>query len=170
MASPNDRTYTASDAFRSRAGIRSLEEYRALHESSLRDPDAFWSEQARRIDWTTPFETVSRWDFETAEVAWFLGGRTNVAYNCIDRHLDGPRKNRAALIWEGDSPSDSKTLTYQQLHREVCRFANVLKSHGVKKGDRVTLYMPMVLELPIAMLACARIGAVHSVVFGGFSA
>ncbi|MFM2153763.1 MAG: acetate--CoA ligase, partial [Pseudomonadota bacterium] len=95
---------------------------------------------------------------------------TNVAWNCLDRHLDGPRRNKAALVWEGDGPHESRTLTYQQLHREVCRFANVLKSHGVKKGDRVTLYLPMVLELPVAMLACARIGAVHSVVFGGFSA
>ncbi len=169
MANPTDPTYTASEAFRARARIRSLDEYRALHEWSLRDPDAYWAEQAKRIEWTSPFAAVSQWNFETAEIAWFLGGRTNVAYNCIDRHLDGPRKNRAALIWEGDSPSDSKTLTYQQLHREVCRFANVLKTHGVKKGDRVTLYLPMVLELPIAMLACARIGAIHSVVFGGFS-
>jgi acetyl-CoA synthetase len=156
--------------FSARARVRSLDEYRAMYERSLREPEAFWAEQAQRIDWFKPFERVVESDFETAKIGWFLGGRTNVAWNCLDRHLAGPRKNKAALIWEGDSPADSKTLTYQQLHREVCRFANVLKRHGVKKGDRVTIYLPMILELPIAMLACARIGAVHSVVFGGFSA
>ncbi len=156
-------------AFAERARLHSLEEYRAMHARSLSDPDAFWAEQATRIDWFEPFTKVSEWSFETAEIGWFLGGKTNVATNCLDRHLAGPRKNKAALIWEGDSPHERKTLTYQQLHREVSRFANVLKAHGVKKGDRVTLYLPMVLELPIAMLACARIGAVHSVVFGGFS-
>ncbi len=153
-----------------RARIPDLETYRAMYRRSLADPDGFWREMAARIDWFEPFHTTSNWSFETAEIGWFLGGKTNVAHNCLDRHLAGPRRNKAALVWEGDSPNESKTLTYQQLHREVCRFANVLKAHGVKKGDRVTLYLPMVLELPIAMLACARIGAVHSVVFGGFSA
>jgi acetyl-CoA synthetase len=155
--------------FAQAARIRTLDEYRRLYERSLSDPDGFWAEQAQRIDWFKPWHTVSRWSFDTAEIGYFLGGKTNVAWNCLDRHLTGPWRNKAAFIWEGDSPSETKTLTYQQLHREVCRFANVLKKHGVKKGDRVTLYMPMVLELPVAMLACARIGAVHSVVFGGFS-
>lgn len=155
--------------FASRARYGSFEEYRRQYERSLAEPDAFWAEQAQRLDWFRPFDTVSRADFNTGEVAWFLGGRTNVAWNCLDRHLDGPRRNKAALIWEGDSLGESRTLTYWQLHREVSRFANVLKKHGVRKGDRVTLYLPMILELPIAMLACARIGAIHNVVFGGFS-
>ena len=170
ISTKEEEVYPPPEAFAARARVKSLDEYRALYERSLREPDAFWAEQAQRIDWFQPFGKVSEWSFDTAEIAWFLGGKTNVAHNCIDRHLSGPRKNKAALVWEGDSPHETKTLTYQQLHREVCRFANVLKSHGVKKGDRVTLYLPMVLELPIAMLACARIGAIHSVVFGGFSA
>jgi acetyl-CoA synthetase len=162
--------YPSPASFSQRARIKSMAEYQALYERSLKDPDGFWSEMAERLHWFERWHTVSKWSFDTAQIGWFLGGKTNVSYNCLDRHLEGPRRNKAALIWEGDSPSESKTLTYQQLHREVCRFANVLKSKGVKKGDRVTLYMPMILELPIAMLACARIGAVHSVVFGGFSA
>lgn len=162
--------FVPPEDFARHARIGNLETYRALYRRSLEEPEAFWTEQARRLDWFAPFHTVSRSNFDTAEIAWFLGGQLNVSHNCLDRHLSGPRKNKAALIWEGDSPHESKTLTYQQLHREVCRFANVLKAHGVKKGDRVTLYLPMVLELPIAMLACTRIGAIHSVVFGGFSA
>jgi acetyl-CoA synthetase len=165
----SDSIYPSSPEFSAAARVSSMEQYKREYARSIAEPDAFWAEQAKRIDWFQPFHTVSKWDFETAEIGWFLGGKTNVAWNCLDRHLKGPRRNKAALIWEGDSPSESKTLTYQQLHRDVCRFANVLKKHGVKKGDRVTLYLPMVLELPIAVLACARIGAVHSVVFGGFS-
>jgi acetyl-CoA synthetase len=165
----SDELFQPPSSFAEAARVRSLEEYQQLYRRSLSDPDGFWAEQAARIDWFKPFHTVSQWSFETAEIGWFLGGKTNVAWNCLDRHLKGPRKNKAALIWEGDSPSESKTLTYQQLHREVCRFANVLRKHGVKKGDRVTIYLPMILELPIAVLACARIGAIHSVVFGGFS-
>lgn len=173
MPSPKpvtDDIFPSSEAFRQRARVASREEYERLYARSLEDLDAFWARQAERLDWFRKWDTVHRHDFVKGEVAWFEGGKLNVAWNCLDRHLDGPRANKAALIWEGDSPYESKTLTYQQLHREVCRFANVLKRHGVKKGDRVTIYLPMILELPISMLACARIGAVHTVVFGGFSA
>jgi acetyl-CoA synthetase len=139
----------------------------AIYDKAAADPEAFWAEEARRLDWFEPFREILRWDPPHAQ--WFLGGRLNAAYNCLDRHIQGPRRNKAAIIWEGE-PGDSRVLTYDQLGREVGRFANVLKRLGVKKGDRVTIYLPMIPELPIAMLACARIGAVHSVVFGGFSA
>ncbi|MDJ0449751.1 acetate--CoA ligase [Methylocystis sp. JR02] len=144
--------------------------YRALYERSLKDPDGFWAEQAQRIEWISPFTTVKRSSFDTHNVSikWFEDGTTNVAMNCIDRHLP-ERANQTAIIWEGDDPSVSKHITYGQLHDHVCRFANVLKKHGVKKGDRVTIYLPMIPEAAYAMLACARIGAIHSVVFGGFS-
>jgi acetyl-CoA synthetase len=139
----------------------------AIYERAARDPEGFWEEWARRLDWFEPFEEVLHWDPPHAE--WFRGGKLNVAYNCLDRHLEGPRRNKAALIWEGE-PGDERIYTYRDLHREVGRFANVLKSLGVRRGDRVGIYLPMVPEAAIAMLACARIGAPHSVVFGGFSA
>jgi len=165
-----ERTVSVPKAFAEKARIKSLDQYRALYDRSISDPDGFWAQQAERLTWFKKWDKVSRWDFNTAKIEWFIGGKTNVSVNCIDRHLESPRKTKAALIWEGDSPEDSRVLTYQDLHREVQKFANVLKKQGVKKGDRVTIYMPMVPELPIAMLACARIGAIHSVVFGGFSA
>jgi acetyl-CoA synthetase len=133
----------------------------------VRDRLKFWEGFAKELHWFKKWKKVLDWKLPFAQ--WFVGGRTNMAYNCLDRHLSGPRRNKAAILWEGE-PGDERTLTYQQLHREVCRFANALKAQGVGKGDRVTLYMPMVPELAIAMLACARIGAPHSVVFGGFSA
>ncbi|MBL1255459.1 acetate--CoA ligase [Methylocystis sp. Sn-Cys] len=144
--------------------------YHALYERSMKDPDGFWAEQAQRIEWISPFTTVKRSSFDTHNVSikWFEDGTTNVAMNCIDRHLP-ERANQTAIIWEGDDPSVSKHITYGELHDHVCRFANVLKKHGVKKGDRVTIYLPMIPEAAYAMLACARIGAIHSVVFGGFS-
>ena len=132
------------------------------------DPDAFWAEQAKSLRWSAPWTQVLDWS-NAPFAKWFVGGTLNVSDNCLDRHLTGASKNKAAIIWEGE-PGDSRTLTYQQLHREVCKFANGLKNLGVLKGDRVTIYMPMIPEAAIAMLACARIGAVHSVVFGGFSA
>jgi acetyl-CoA synthetase len=158
------------EEFAKKARIGDMKKYRALYDRSLSDNDGFWAEQAERISWFKKWDKVSRWDFNTAKIEWFIGGKLNASYNCLDRHLTGTRKNKAAIIWEGDSPDESRTLTYQELHREVCRFANALKKSDVKKGDRVTIYLPMVPELPIAMLACARIGAIHSVVFGGFSA
>ena len=165
-----ERIVKVPEAFAKQARIGAIEKYRALYQRSLADPDGFWAEQAERIGWFKKWEKVSRWDFDAARIEWFIGGKLNASYNCLDRHLSGPRKNKAALIWEGDSPDESRVLTYADVHRETCRFANALRQLGVKKGDRVTIYLPMVPELPIAMLACARIGAIHSVVFGGFSA
>jgi acetyl-CoA synthetase len=145
-----------------------MEDYLALWNRAKDDPAGFWGELAdANLHWFKKWDKVL--DGAMPETKWFVGGKTNVAYNCLDRHLDGPRKNKAAIIWEGE-PGDTRVLTYQDLHREVSRFANVLKKLGVKEGDRVTLYMPMIPELAIAMLACARIGATHSIIFGGFSA
>jgi acetyl-CoA synthetase len=152
-----------------RPGTMDNATYEKLYKESVEDPEKFWGEQAERIHWFKKWDKVLEEDFSNAKHAWFIGGKLNASYNCLDRHLDGPRADQPALIWEGDDPKVSQTLTYRELHREVCRFANVLKKHGIKKGDRVTIYMPMILELAISMLACARIGAIHSIVFGGFS-
>src|SRR5579884_1845867 len=161
------RKFVPPQDFVSHARIKSEAERRELCRRAEESPEAFWAEQARRLDWFKPFDKVLEWQPPFAK--WFVGGQLNASYNCIDRHLAGPRRNKAALIWEGE-PGDSRVLTYQMLHHEVCKFANVLKKLGIQPGDRVTLYMPMIPELAIAMLACARIGATHSVVFGGFSA
>jgi acetyl-CoA synthetase len=143
--------------------------YQALYEQSIRDPDGFWGEQGRRLDWIKPYTKVKNTTFkDDVSIKWFEDGTLNVSTNCIDRHLP-LRASQTAIIWEGDSPSESRHITYAELHDEVCRLSNVLKDQGVKKGDRVTIYMPMIPEASYAMLACARIGAVHSVVFGGFS-
>ncbi len=152
-----------------KAYIKSLSEYQSIYRRSVDDMEAFWAEQAEQLDWYAKWDRVLVEDFKDAKHQWFVGGKINVCYNCVDRHVKTWRRNKAAFIWESDT-GESRTLTYQQLHSEVCRFANVLKKHGVKKGDRVSIYLPMVPELPIAMLACARLGAIHSVVFGGFSA
>ncbi len=144
--------------------------YQEMYARSVNDPDGFWGGEAKRIDWIKPFTKVKNTSFDTHNVSikWFEDGTLNACYNCVDRHL-AKRGNQTALLWEGDDPKDDKKLTYKELHAEVCRFANVLKARGIKKGDRVTIYLPMILEAPVAMLACARIGAIHSVVFGGFS-
>jgi acetyl-CoA synthetase len=162
-----DRVFEPLKDFSAKAHIKSSQEYEALYQQALDDPEGFWAGMAKELDWFKPWEKVLEWTPPFAK--WFVGGRTNIAHNCLDRHLTSARKNKAAIIWEGE-PGDERILTYQALHREVCKFANVLKHLGVKTGDRVAIYMPMVPELPIAMLACARIGATHSVVFGGFSA
>ena len=143
--------------------------YQKLYKESVTNPEQFWAKQAERITWFKKWDKVLEQDFKNGKHAWFLGGKLNASYNCLDRHLDGPLRDQTALIWEADDPKQSKSITYAQLHKEVCRFANVLKKLGVKKGDRVTVYLPMILELPVTMLACARIGAIHSVIFGGFS-
>ncbi|MCC0804837.1 acetate--CoA ligase [Methylobacterium sp. W2] len=144
--------------------------YQAMYKASVDDPTAFWDEHGKRIDWSTPYSTVKNTSFAPGNVSikWFEDGKTNVAYNCIDRHL-AIRGDQVAIIWEGDDPNESKHITYRQLHSEVCRMANVLRNRGVGKGDRVTLYLPMIPEAAYAMLACARLGAIHSIVFGGFS-
>ncbi|MBM4446877.1 MAG: acetate--CoA ligase [Chloroflexi bacterium] len=152
-----------------KAYIRNLVEYKDVYQWSINDPEGFWGEMAEQLDWYKKWDKVLVDDFKEGKHEWFVGGKLNVCQNCLDRHVRTWRRNKAALIWEGDI-GDSKILTYQQLYQEVCKFANVLKKHGVKKGDRVSIYLPMIVELPIAMLACTRIGAIHSVVFGGFSA
>ena len=161
------RLFSPTEAFSQAAQIKSLAEYQQIYDRAKADPEKFWAElAAQELDWFEPWHTVLDWQPPFAQ--WFVGGKLNITYNCIDRHLKTWRRNKAALIWEGE-PGDSCTLTYAQLHREVCQFANVLKQLGVKKGDVVGIYMPMIPEAAIAMLACARIGAPHSVVFGGFS-
>jgi acetyl-CoA synthetase len=162
-----ERIFPPPEDFARSAHIRSMEEYERLYAESLNSPETFWARMAEKLHWFTRWHTVLEWNLPHAR--WFVGGTLNASYNCVDRHLNSWRRNKAAIIWEGE-PGEVRTLTYQQLYREVCRFANVLKRMGISRGDRVAIYMPMVPELPIAMLACARIGATHSVVFGGFSA
>ena len=144
-------------------------DYFRLYEQSLADPDRFWAEHGKRIDWIKPFTKVKNAAFEgDVHIAWYEDGTLNASYNCIDRHLP-KRAEQTAILWEGDDPGEDRRVTYRELHEAVCRLANVLKDRGVRKGDRVTIYLPMIPEAAFAMLACARIGAVHSVVFGGFS-
>jgi len=162
------RLFPPSSDFSQNAHIKSLADYQRLYDKAKADPQQFWAELAEsELHWVQKWDTVLDWQPPFAK--WFVNGKINISYNCLDRHLTTWRKNKAALIWEGE-PGDSRTLTYSQLHREVCQFANVLKQLGAKKGDRIGIYMPMIPEAAIAMLACARIGAPHSVVFGGFSA
>ena len=162
------RVFKPSKELSQQAYIKSMAQYNKIYRKSIDDPEGFWGEMAEELDWFKKWDKVLVQDFSDAKHQWFVGGKLNVSYNCLDRHLTGPRKNKAAFIWEGDI-GDTMTLTYQQLYYEVNKFANVLKKLGVKKGDRVSIYLPMIVELPIAMLACARIGAIHSVVFGAFS-
>jgi acetyl-CoA synthetase len=161
------RVFEPPDDFRAGAQIKSRADYERLYQEAKEDPEGFWAKIARELHWFKPWDRVLEWKLPFAK--WFIGGELNISYNCLDRHVATWRKNKAAILWEGE-PGDSRTLTYQQLLREVSKCANVLKSLGVSKGDRVAIYMGMVPELPIAMLACARIGAAHTVVFGGFSA
>lgn len=161
------RIFAPPATFQAQANIGSQEEYDRLWNQAKDKPAEFWGEMAENLDWFQKWDTVM--DGEMPNTKWFTGGKINVSYNCLDRHLETERRNKAALIWEGE-PGDTRVLRYQDLHREVCKFANVLKSLGIESGDRVTLYMPMIPELAIAMLACTRIGAVHSIIFGGFSA
>jgi acetyl-CoA synthetase len=158
-----DRAFPPPAGFRAHAHVSD----EAIYAEAERDPEAFWARFARELEWSKPWTRVLDW--QPPHAKWFVGGQLNASVNCLDRHLRGARRNKAAIVWEGE-PGDTRTLTYHDLHREVSKFANVLKSRGVGKGDRVALYLPLIPELAIAMLACARIGAVHSVVFGGFSA
>ncbi|MEO1998402.1 MAG: acetate--CoA ligase [Planctomycetaceae bacterium] len=162
-----DRRFPPPADFTAKSNITSEEQYLEMWNRAKDDPAGFWGDVAENLDWFQKWDTVLQGDMP--ETKWFVGGKINASYNCLDRHLTSSRKNKAAIIWEGE-PGDTRVLRYQDLHREVCKFANVLKSLGVECGDRVTLYMPMIPELAIAMLACARIGAVHSIIFGGFSA
>jgi acetyl-CoA synthetase len=163
------QVYEPPNGVKLRASIKNMDEYKKLYEKSTNDVDGFWGEMAEQLDWYKKWDKVLEWDFNKPEVQWFLGGKLNASYNCLDRHLNNWRSNKVALIWQGEPLEENRVFTYQQLHYHVCKFANVLKKFGVKKGDRVSIYLPMIPELPMAMLACARIGAIHSVVFGGFS-
>jgi acetyl-CoA synthetase len=161
--------YEPPDGVKMKAYIKRMEEYRELYQKSIDDPAKFWGELAEQLDWYKKWDKVLEYDFNKPEIKWFKGGKLNASYNCLDRHLNHWRSNKVALIWQGEPLEENRIFTYQQLHYHVCKFANVLKKFGVKKGDRVSIYLPMIPELPMAMLACARIGAIHSVVFGGFS-
>ncbi len=161
-----ERVFKPGTSFARNAYIGSFSGYKKIYDASIRNPQKFWAEAAGQLVWFKKWKKVLEWKIPFAK--WFIGGKLNVSYNCLDRHLETWRKNKAAIVWEGE-PGESRTLTYQQLHRDVCRFANVLKSLGAAKGDRIVIYMPLVPELAVAMLACARIGATHSVIFGGFS-
>ncbi|MBM3823681.1 MAG: acetate--CoA ligase [Verrucomicrobia bacterium] len=169
-----ERVFPPSKEFSKQARLSSMAQYRKLYAESIRSPETFWAKQAKEeLVWIKPWKQVLRW--KTPSCQWFVGGKLNLSANCLDKHVGTPVANRAAIIWEGEpagpgKPGEERVLTYRQLHREVCNFANVLKNSGLRKGDRVIIYLPMVPEAAIAMLACARIGAVHSVVFGGFSA
>ena len=164
--------YNPSEMFSSNALISSMDEYKNKYQRSLDDPDGFWGEEAEQFIWFKKWGTVRQFNYDVRKgsisIEWFKGGKTNIAVNCIDRHLE-TKGEQTAILWEGNEPGENRSLTYSQLYTEVCRFSNVLKKHGVQKGDRISIYMPMVPELAIAMLACARIGAIHSIVFGGFS-
>ena len=168
-----DEVYQPSTSLKERAFINSMESYHAEYERSIADSEGFWAEKAEEFHWFKKWDTICSYNYDMDKgpisIKWFEGGKTNITYNCLDRHLEN-KGDRSAIIWEGNSPDEDATLTFRELHEQVCKFANVLKSRGVKKGDRVSIYMPMVPELAVAMLACARIGAVHSIVFGGFSA
>ena len=153
--------------FAANAHVKSFDEYEAMYAEAAKDPAAFWAKQAEQLHWFRKWDTILEWNEPFAK--WFTGGKLNVSYNCLDRHLKTERRNKKAVIWEGE-PGEIRTLTYEELHIEVCKFANVLKKLGIKTGDRIALYMPLIPELSIAMLACARIGATHTVIFGGFSA
>ncbi|MGH8721976.1 MAG: AMP-binding protein, partial [Burkholderiales bacterium] len=158
-----DRSFEPSSEWREHANVADA----SIYDRAEADPEAFWAGFASELEWMRPWKEVLRW--KSPDAQWFVGGQLNASANCLDRHVRTSRRNKAAIVWEGE-PGDRRTLTYWDLHREVSAFANVLKSLGVKRGDRVALYLPMIPELAIAMLACARIGAVHNVVFGGFSA
>ena len=165
----SEKIYPVSKAWEKRAHVTDAK-YKKMYSASVKDPEKFWGEHGKRIDWFKPYSKVKNTTYEPGKVSikWFEDGTTNVSYNCIDRHL-ATRADQVAIIWEGDDPKSSQKITYRQLHQEVCRFANVLKANGVKKGDRVTIYLPMIPAAAYAMLACTRIGAIHSIVFGGFS-
>jgi len=165
------RKFAPPSALSQKAWIKSFEDYKKLYDQSIKDPEKFWSEAAKEFVWFEPWKNVCSYDFkDKIEIKWFEGGKTNITVNALDRHVKAGNGDRIAFYWEGNEPGESSTYTYKQLHDEVCKFANVLKTQDVKKGDRVSIYMPMIIELTVAMLACARIGAIHSIVFGGFSA
>ncbi|MFQ5444145.1 MAG: acetate--CoA ligase, partial [Nitrospinales bacterium] len=169
----DNEIYYPSKKSSERAWIKSMEQYKEMYDRSIEDPEKFWGEQAEQFTWFKKWDKVRDCNYNVKNgkilIEWYKGAKTNITVNCLDRHLE-ERGNQTAILWEGNSPDEIRSLTYKELHEQVCRFSNVLKKHGVKKGDRVSIYMPMIPELVVAMLACARIGGIHSIVFGGFSA
>jgi len=164
------KVFEVPAAIKEMAHIKGYDEYKKMYDRSINDPEGFWAEMAEKfVTWDKKWDKVWDWEFKTPTIKWFEGGKLNVTANCLDRHMGTPVENKVALIWEGNEPNETRKITYKQLLTEVKKFANVLKSRGVKKGDRVAIYLPMIPELPVSLLACARIGAIHSVVFGGFS-
>ncbi|MFA7236906.1 MAG: AMP-binding protein, partial [Phycisphaeraceae bacterium] len=165
----NGKLIEAPAAFAAAAHVKNFAEYQKMYRQSIDSPETFWADIAGQFHWQKKWDKVTDWSFrDNVHIKWFIGGKTNIAYNALDRHLD-KLGDRVAIHWEGNDPAEQQAITYKQMHEQVCRFANTLKSLGVKKGDRVCLYMQMIPQLPVAMLACARIGAIHSVVFGAFS-
>ncbi|MBT6346941.1 MAG: acetate--CoA ligase [Nitrospina sp.] len=168
----SEEIYNPPESVADKALIKSMDQYQEMYDRSINDPDKFWAEEADKFTWFKKWDRVRDYNYDVRSgkinIEWFKGAETNITVNCLDRHLE-KRGDQTAIIWEGNEPGENLYLTYRQLHTEVCKFANVLKRHGVKKGDRISIYMPMVVELSIAMLACARLGAIHSIVFGGFS-
>ena len=162
------RKFTPPKEFSKKAYIKSGAEYNKIYNESIKNPEKFWAEKAGQLHWFKKWDTVFTWDKENVKFTWFAGGKINASYNCLDANLKN-RADKVAIIWQGEPEGDVRKITYKELHREVCKFANVLKKKGIKKGDRVCIYLPMIPELPISMLACSRIGAMHSIVFGGFS-
>ena len=166
-----DRLFPPPEEGKDLAHVKSMDEYEKIYKRSMEDPEGFWGDRAEELlTWYKKWDKVLEWDFNDPNIQWFLGGKLNVSYNCLDRHLTDGRRNKAAIIWQGEPEEDVRVYTYQMLHTEVNKFANVLRKKGIKKGDRVSIYLPMIPELAIAMLACSRIGAMHSIVFAGFSA
>ena len=163
------KVFTPSELTSNQAHVSSMDSYQKRYQDSISDPESFWAEIAQRLDWMEPWASVRKFDFVNGQIEWFSGGKLNASYNCIDRHIKKGHGDETAIIWEGNDPNQSRKFTYNDLLKEVSQFANALKSLGVEKGDRVCIYMQMVPELAFAVLACARIGAVHSVVFGAFS-
>ena len=161
-------TYGPNPDVAATSHIGSMEEYERLYRLSLDDPETFWAKQAEAITWFNPFRMVYDHDYNNVDFSWYLGGRLNACYNCVDRHLEN-NGDKDAIIWAKDEPGEYEHISYRRLKHEVARVANVLKAHGVRKGDRIAIYMPMIPELAYTMLACARIGAIHSIIFGGFS-
>ncbi len=166
----SEKTFSPSESFTAGAHIASMAEYESLYSESMADPEAFWADKADRLGWTEKWDNVRSYDFVDGKIAWFENGKLNVTHNCLDRHVEAGHGDRTAIIWEGNDPAEDKSFTYSELLAEVQQFANVLKNSGIEKGDRVCIYLQMVPQLAVAMLACARIGAVHSIVFGAFSA
>ena len=171
-----ERVFQPPQSISQKAYIKNLEEYERLYQESITSPDTFWGRQAEEhLTWFKKWDRVMEHDFSTIGqveepyVKFFIGGKLNASFNCLDRHLDSSRKKKIAILWQGERDGEKRTLTYEQLHKEVCKFSNVLKKRGVSRGSRVTIFLPMIPELAIAMLACARIGAIHSVVFSAFS-